>query len=217
MFSGHNMTGRLIYQDGSGALLQQTASLAGSGQNFAHRTEAEDSALPNSRPTFNVITATTAAGYRGRWSCSLLGAAISPSLIRLRRNCSQTNGDSDELSALSVTSWLCNACVPADDHCGSTRASRGAEIMSRVAIHGFGRIGHSLMKAALDGDVFVPVSISDIKDIETLAALLEVDSNHGRWSEPVGTKREPKRVAPSRHSVRPLKNRHGPSGTKRQK
>jgi glyceraldehyde-3-phosphate dehydrogenase/erythrose-4-phosphate dehydrogenase len=89
--------------------------------------------------------------------------------------------------------------------------------MSRVAIHGFGRIGHSLMKAALDGDVFVPVSISDIKDIETLAALLEVDSNHGRWSEPVGTKREPKRVAPSRHSVRPLKNRHGPSGTQRQK
>jgi glyceraldehyde 3-phosphate dehydrogenase len=49
--------------------------------------------------------------------------------------------------------------------------------MSRVAIHGFGRIGHSLMKAALDGDVFVPVSISDIKDIETLAALFEVDSN----------------------------------------
>lgn len=89
--------------------------------------------------------------------------------------------------------------------------------MSRVAIHGFGRIGHSLMKAAPDGDLFVPVSISDIKDIETLAALFEVDSNHGRWSEPVGTKREPKRVAPSRHSVRPLKNLHGPSGTKRQK
>ena len=74
--------------------------------------------------------------------------------------------------------------------------------MSRVAIHRFGR---SLMTAALDGDVFVPVSISDIKDIETLAALFEVDSNHGRWSEPVGTKREPKRVAPSRHSVRPPK------------
>jgi len=27
-------------------MLQQTALLAGSGQNFAHRTEAEDSALP---------------------------------------------------------------------------------------------------------------------------------------------------------------------------
>jgi hypothetical protein len=73
------------------------------------------------------------------------------------------------------------------------------------------------MKAALEGDFFVPVSISDIKDVETLAALFEVDSNYGRWSEPVGTKREPKRVAPSRHSVRPLKDLHVPSGTKRQK
>ena len=45
--------------------------------------------------------------------------------------------------------------------------------MSRVAIHGFGRIGRSLMKAALDGDLLVPVSISDIKDNETLPALFE--------------------------------------------
>jgi hypothetical protein len=58
------MTGRLIYQDGSGALLRQTASLAGSGQNFAHRTEAEDSALQIVRPTSNVITATLPVGYR---------------------------------------------------------------------------------------------------------------------------------------------------------
>ncbi len=57
--------------------------------------------------------------------------------------------------------------------------------MSRVAIHGFGRIGRSLMKAALKDDLFVPVSISDIKDIGTLAALFEVDSNYGRWPEPV--------------------------------
>jgi hypothetical protein len=62
--------------------------------------------------------------------------------------------------------------------------------------HGFGLIGHSLMKAALDGDLFVPVSISAIKGVETLAALLDVDSNHGRWSEPVGTKREPKKGRP---------------------
>jgi hypothetical protein len=62
--------------------------------------------------------------------------------------------------------------------------------------HGCGRIGNSLMKAALDGDLFVPVSIFAIKDIGTLAALFEVDSNHGRWSEPVGTKREPKKGRP---------------------
>ena len=60
--------------------------------------------------------------------------------------------------------------------------------MPRVAIHGFGRIGRSLMKVALKNDLFVPVSISDIKDLPTLAALFEVDSNYGRWSEEVATK-----------------------------
>ena len=61
--------------------------------------------------------------------------------------------------------------------------------MSRIAIHGFGRIGRSLMKVALKEDLFVPVSISDIKDVETLAALFEVDSNYGRWPEPVVARR----------------------------
>src|SRR5215467_7833253 len=60
--------------------------------------------------------------------------------------------------------------------------------MSRIAIHGFGRIGRSLMKVALQHDLFVPVSISDIKDLGTLAALFEVDSNYGRWSEEVNVK-----------------------------
>src|SRR5512142_2565989 len=57
--------------------------------------------------------------------------------------------------------------------------------MTRIAIHGFGRIGRSLMKVALKNDLFVPVSISDIKDLSTLAALFEVDSNYGRWPEEV--------------------------------
>jgi glyceraldehyde 3-phosphate dehydrogenase len=57
--------------------------------------------------------------------------------------------------------------------------------MARIAIHGFGRIGRSLMKVALTNNLFVPVSISDIKDVSTLAALFEVDSNYGRWTEEV--------------------------------
>jgi glyceraldehyde 3-phosphate dehydrogenase len=57
--------------------------------------------------------------------------------------------------------------------------------MARIAIHGFGRIGRSLMKVALKRDLFCPVSISDIKDIPTLAALFEVDSNYGRWPDKV--------------------------------
>jgi glyceraldehyde 3-phosphate dehydrogenase len=60
--------------------------------------------------------------------------------------------------------------------------------MARIAIHGFGRIGRSLMKVALKNDLFVPVSISDIKDLPTLAALFEVDSNYGRWHEEVAVK-----------------------------
>lgn len=60
--------------------------------------------------------------------------------------------------------------------------------MPRIAIHGFGRIGRSLMKVALKNNLFVPVSISDIKDIPTLAALFEVDSNYGRWHEEVKAK-----------------------------
>jgi glyceraldehyde 3-phosphate dehydrogenase len=57
--------------------------------------------------------------------------------------------------------------------------------MAKVAIHGFGRIGRSLMKVALRNNLFSPVSVSDIRDVPTLAALFEVDSNYGRWHEPV--------------------------------
>ena len=60
--------------------------------------------------------------------------------------------------------------------------------MAKIAIHGFGRIGRSLMRVALKDKLFVPVSISDIKDVPTLAALFEVDSNYGRWPEEVTAK-----------------------------
>ena len=57
--------------------------------------------------------------------------------------------------------------------------------MRNIAIHGFGRIGRSALKAALKGDLFVPVSISDIKDAPTLAALFQADTNYGLWNEEV--------------------------------
>ena len=57
--------------------------------------------------------------------------------------------------------------------------------MSKIAIHGFGRIGRSTTRAALVGGLFVPSSISDIKDLPTLAALFAVDTNYGRWPEDV--------------------------------
>lgn len=59
--------------------------------------------------------------------------------------------------------------------------------MGNVAIHGFGRIGRSTMRVALKNKLFSPVSVSDIKDIDTLAALFFVDTNYGVWPEPVST------------------------------
>lgn len=57
--------------------------------------------------------------------------------------------------------------------------------MNKIAIHGFGRIGRSILKAALRDGQFVPVSISDIRDLPTFAALFAVDTNYGVWPEPV--------------------------------
>ena len=59
--------------------------------------------------------------------------------------------------------------------------------MGRIAIHGFGRIGRSVMKAALKESLFTPVAVSDIKELPTLAALFAVDTNYGRWHEDVKT------------------------------
>lgn len=57
--------------------------------------------------------------------------------------------------------------------------------MGSIAIYGFGRIGRQLLRVALQDELFVPVSISDIKDEATLAALFEVDTNYKRWPEGV--------------------------------
>lgn len=57
--------------------------------------------------------------------------------------------------------------------------------MAGIAIHGFGRIGRSALKAALRDDEFVPISISDIRDAQTFAALFKSDSNYGLWPEDV--------------------------------
>ncbi|WP_169089574.1 type I glyceraldehyde-3-phosphate dehydrogenase [Paenibacillus sp. PL91] len=57
--------------------------------------------------------------------------------------------------------------------------------MSKIAIFGFGRIGRQLLRVALQEKLFVPHSISDIKDESILAALFEVDTNYKRWYEEV--------------------------------
>jgi len=60
--------------------------------------------------------------------------------------------------------------------------------MGKVAIHGFGRIGRTALRIALQNNLFVPASISDIRDAQTFAALFSVDTNYGRWPEKVEAK-----------------------------
>ena len=50
----------------------------------------------------------------------------------------------------------------------------------RVGINGFGRIGRTFVRRALErGDIEV-VAVNDITDARTLAHLLEFDSTYGR-------------------------------------
>lgn len=53
----------------------------------------------------------------------------------------------------------------------------------RVGINGFGRIGRTAYRAALQNDSLDLdiVAINDIADIETLAHLLRYDSVHGKF------------------------------------
>ncbi|MFN8473982.1 MAG: glyceraldehyde 3-phosphate dehydrogenase NAD-binding domain-containing protein [Anaerolineae bacterium] len=57
--------------------------------------------------------------------------------------------------------------------------------MTRIAIHGFGRIGRCTLRAALTDAEYTPVAITDVQDPSALAALFAVDTNYGRWPEPV--------------------------------
>lgn len=55
----------------------------------------------------------------------------------------------------------------------------------RVAINGFGRIGRCVLRAGWSNPDITFVHINDLTDGPTLAHLLEFDSVHGRFSEPV--------------------------------
>lgn len=61
----------------------------------------------------------------------------------------------------------------------------------RVAINGFGRIGRSFLRAAMErpeyGDDFEVVAINDLAHSDTLAHLLKHDSVHGTWDRRVQT------------------------------
>ena len=61
--------------------------------------------------------------------------------------------------------------------------------MLKVAINGFGRIGRTSFKIAIDkyADQLEIVAINDLTDPKTLAHLLKHDSNYGIWNKEVGS------------------------------
>jgi glyceraldehyde 3-phosphate dehydrogenase len=60
----------------------------------------------------------------------------------------------------------------------------------KIAINGFGRIGRSVFKIAMDRKNIDVVAINDITDAKTLAHLLKYDSNYGKYSKSVEAKED---------------------------
>ena len=54
----------------------------------------------------------------------------------------------------------------------------------KIAINGFGRIGRSIFRRALEKDVNV-VAVNDLTDTETLAYLLKYDSVYGVYKKSI--------------------------------
>src|SRR5579859_6028168 len=47
-----------------------------------------------------------------------------------------------------------------------------------------------MLKSSLKRNLFTPVAIADIRDLETTAAVFQVDSNYGLWHEDVSTREQ---------------------------
>ncbi|MGI4871091.1 MAG: glyceraldehyde 3-phosphate dehydrogenase NAD-binding domain-containing protein [Janthinobacterium lividum] len=57
--------------------------------------------------------------------------------------------------------------------------------MATIGLYGFGRIGRQFLRVGLGQNLFQPAAVADIWEEATLAALFAVDTNYGRWHEPV--------------------------------
>jgi glyceraldehyde 3-phosphate dehydrogenase len=60
----------------------------------------------------------------------------------------------------------------------------------KIAINGFGRIGRSVFKVAMDRKDVEVAAVNDITDAKTLAHLLKYDSNYGKYSKTVEAKED---------------------------
>jgi glyceraldehyde 3-phosphate dehydrogenase len=59
-------------------------------------------------------------------------------------------------------------------------------MVTRVAINGFGRIGRTVLRSAIEREADIEVvAVHDVADADVLAQLLEFDSIYGRFAHPV--------------------------------
>jgi glyceraldehyde 3-phosphate dehydrogenase len=96
--------------------------------------------------------------------------------------------DSVKASESTLTGPVRNALPQARRYDDANTVRTRERLMSRIAIVGFGRIGRVAVKAALGRKLFTPSVIVDIATAEDMAPLFEVDTNYGRWPEPVEAK-----------------------------
>jgi len=65
---------------------------------------------------------------------------------------------------------------------------RRGDLMIRVAINGFGRIGRSVFKAGINNKKIKFVAVNDLSDTKTLAYLIQYDSVYGRFNGKIQAK-----------------------------
>jgi glyceraldehyde 3-phosphate dehydrogenase len=71
--------------------------------------------------------------------------------------------------------------MPAREAVSRSRvAVRRKQMVTRVGINGFGRIGRAFTRLALERADLEVIAVNDITDARTLAHLLEYDSTYGR-------------------------------------
>jgi glyceraldehyde 3-phosphate dehydrogenase len=65
-----------------------------------------------------------------------------------------------------------------------------ADMATRVALNGLGRIGRSLLKLVIDDPAFELVAVNDLIDADNLAYLIRFDTVYGRYGKPVRVEQE---------------------------
>ena len=68
------------------------------------------------------------------------------------------------------------------------RFQKKGDIVIKVAVNGFGRIGRTILRAGFNDKKIRFVAVNDLGDVNTMAHLLKYDSVHGKFKEDIKVK-----------------------------